>query len=120
MKEIEFEGYWSDKDKEIWQQTDWKSRNYDELPVEDMQDPINGIGYFYTPKGSFTKPVRFIKYIRANPIYPPYFGPIYDTELIEFMKQNNFCYPMYDGRKEGPYDIHDRFETSEISDRLSR
>lgn len=120
MRDPEFSGYWSEHDKELWQSIDWKARNYEEYPVEDSQDPINGIGYFYTMKGTLQKPVRFIKYLRPNPIYPPYYGPIYDSELLEFMKQGGFCYPCYDGRKEGPYDIHDRFESSDLADMLSR
>lgn len=117
---IEFEGYWSDRDKELWKSIDWKSRNYEDYPVDDIQDPINGVGHFYSTNGSFTKPVRFIKYLRANPIYPPYYGPIYDSELIDFMKNNGFCYPMYDGRLEGPYKLLDRFENTEVADMLSR
>ena len=120
MRQIEFNGYWSDKDKEIWENTDWKARDYKDLPVDDIADPINGLGHFYTTNGSLTKPIIFIKYIRANPIFPPYYGPLYDSELIEFMYNNNFCYPCYDGRKEGPYNIHDRFESSDVADALSR
>lgn len=120
MKEPEFSGYWSDKDKELWMSIDWKARNYEDYPVEDQQDPINGLGHFYTMDGSFTRPVRFVKYLRANSIYQPYYGPIYDSELLEFMRLGHFCYPMYDGRKEGPYNIHDRFESGEVADLLSR
>ena len=120
MRPIEFNGYWSDRDKELWQSIDWKARDYKAYPVEDTQDPINSVGYFYTTNGKFTKPVTFVKYLNANPIYPPYYGPIYDSELTEFMRKNHFCYPMYDGRKEGPYKMHDRFESNDVADQLSR
>lgn len=120
MNEPTFEGYWSDRDKELWKRIDWKARNYEDFPLDEVSDSINGLGYFYSNGGFIIKPVKFVKYLRANPIYQPYFGPIYNSELLEFMKTENFCYPCYDGRKEGPYDIHDRFETSDIADRLSR
>jgi len=103
-REPEFSGYWSDKDKEIWENTDWKARNYEDLPVEDTADPIASTGYFYSQHGSFTKPIVFVKYIRANSIFPPYYRPVYDTELKDFMKKGSFCYPCYDGRKEGNCD----------------
>ena len=118
MKNVEFEGYWSERDKELWQKTDWKARDYKELPVE--MDSLNLVGHFYTTDGEFIKPVRFIKYIRPNPIYSPYYGPVYDKELLDFMEKGHFCYPMYDGRKEGHYDIHDRFESNDVADMLSR
>ena len=115
--EPEFKGYWSEREKEIWQATDWKARNYEELPVED--DIINSIGYFYGLKNPVEKPLIFVKYIRSNPIYPPYYGPIYDSKLKEYMYENSFVGPMYDGNNEGNYQIHDRFETSELYNQLS-
>lgn len=119
MKEPLFEGYWSDKDKETWKNVDWKNRDYKDFPVEDG-DPIVLDGYFYTLDGHFTKPIKFVKYLRANPIFSPYYGPVYDTELLSIMENGHFCYPSFDGRKEGPYNIHDRFDDSELADRLSR
>jgi hypothetical protein len=116
---IEFEGYWSDKDKEIWMKTDWGARNFEELAVED-EEPINRTGYFYTMEGCVKRPIKFIKYIRPNPIFGPYYGPVYDSELLEFMKNGSYCYPCYDGRMEGPYKLMDRFENNELADRLSR
>ncbi len=118
MYTIEFEGYWTDREKSLWNQTDWAKRNYEEFPVED--DTIEGFGYFYSIDGMVKKPLTFIKYIRPNPIFPPYYGPVYNSELLEFMKDGGYCYPMYDGRTYGHYDIHDRFESSELSDMLSR
>ena len=82
MREPEFEGYWSETDKEIWQNTDWKARNYEELPVG---DEIVRPAYFYEKgKEPIQKPFIFVKYIRANPIYPPYYGPVMTRELIDF------------------------------------
>lgn len=115
---IEFEGYWSDRDKQIWLNTDWKARNYEELAVEDCT--FDGYGYFYSLQGKVEKKITFVKYIRPNPIFPPYYGPVYDSELLEFMKNGSYCYPSYDGRDVGPYSVHDRFEDNELADRLSR
>lgn len=114
---IEFKGYWSTRDKEIWENTNWKERNYEELPIED--DTFESLGYFYSENGTQIKKLTFIKYIRPNPIYPPYYGPLYNSELKEFMKEGNYCYPMYDGNLENNYQVHDRFETNEVSDILS-
>ena len=101
MREIEFEGYWSDKEKDLWQKTDWKARNYEELPVED--DTFEAEGYFYGMNFKKTMKITFVKYIRPNPIFPPYYGPVYTTELLEFMKNGSYCYPCFDGRTEGQY-----------------
>ena len=116
--DMEFKGYWSDRDKDIWQKTDWRSRDYNELPVE--EETFEGIGYFYGVNGNETRKMTFIKYIRPNPIYPPYYGPVYTSDLLEFMKKGHYCYPMYDGNDEGHYEIHDRFEDSNTADILSR
>lgn len=117
--ELEFKGYWSPEDKELWLNTNWSERNYEELPVEG--DEISEYGYFYSSKkGCILKPVTFIKYIRSNPIYPPYYGPKYTSELLEYMKEGNYCYPCYDGRQFGNYDKHDRFDDEELADMLSR
>ena len=119
MRELEFSGYWSERDKQLWQQTDWKSRDWEELPVED--DTFDSVGYFYSlQKGCIQHPVTFIKYIRANTIFPPYYGPIYTSELLKFMEEGNYYRATYDGHQAGNYDIHDRFETGELYDRLSR
>ena len=118
MREYEFEGYWSERDKELWEKTDWKARDYKELPVE--EDTFLGSGYFYSNSGIKARTMEFIKYIRPNPIFPPYYGPIYTSEVLEYMKNGGYVYPMYDGRQEGNYDIHDRFETQELYDILSR
>lgn len=116
--EIEFKDHWSNIERKIWKETDWKTRNYVELPIED--DTFEADAYFYGIDTKETKRITFVKYIRSNPIFPPYYGPIYTAELLEFMKNGSYCYPSYDGRTEGQYDIHDRFDTDELTDMLSR
>lgn len=110
---------WLVVDQELWLQTDWRARDYKDL-IADNQDPIDAVGYFYDENGSFTRPIKLVKYIRSNNIYPPYYGPLYDSELLEFMKQNNFYYPQFDGRTYGRYSIFDRFESADAYDSLSR
>ena len=44
--EPEFKGYWSDKDRKIWESTDWKARDYKQLEVEG--DTVEGILTFYS------------------------------------------------------------------------
>lgn len=119
MWEPEFKGYWTEKDKEIWQSINWSERDYKEFPVEDEEMPeLEAV--FYGIGTKETKKVTFVKYIRPNPIFPPYYGPVYNAELLEFMKEGGYCYPCYDGRTWGHYDIHDRFDTGELAERLSR
>ena len=119
MREMEFKGYWSSRDKELWEKTDWKARDYQELPVE--EDTFDSVGYFYDlQKGCINKPVTFVKYIRSNPIFPPYYGPIYNSQLLKIMEEGHYIRAMYDGHQAGNYDIHDRFETQELYDILSR
>lgn len=115
---IEFEGYWSERDKEIWNRTDWKARNYEDVPVED--DVIDGTAYIYGLDKEVKINLKFQKYIRSNPIYSPYYGPVYTPEFRKYKNENHLCSPCYDGRKEGPYQIHDRFESSQLADALSR
>ena len=114
----EFRGYWCERDKKTWEDTNWAERNYEELPIE--EDTFEGYGYFYDMNGVSKKLMTFIKYIRPNPIYPPYYGPLYTAELKEYLKKYDFCYPMYDGHDENHVQIHDRFESNELNDMLSR
>lgn len=117
--EPEFKGYWSERDKELWHATDWRARGYEDLPVEG--DTFEGTGYFYVIGTEVVKKrITFQKYLRANSIYSPYYGPVYDSQLKEYMKENSFLTAMYDGTMEGNYPVHDRFETSELYDVLSR
>lgn len=116
--ELEFKGYWSDRDKQIWQETDWRARDYDELPVEG--ETFEGFADVYGLPRDEKIRVTFQKHIRANPIYPPYYRPVYDSKLREYMKQHGLVTAMYNGNMEGQYDVHDRFETYELYDMLSR
>lgn len=117
--EIEFKGYWSDRDKTIWQETNWRDRDYEELPVED--ETFEGFASIYSLKDEVEKfKVTFQKFIRPNPIYPPYYRPVYDSKLKEFMKEHDLVSAMYNGNREGNYPIHDRFDTYELYDMLSR
>ena len=117
--EPEFKGYWSERDKQLWRETDWHARGYEELPVEG--DTFEGIAYIYGIGNEVVKrKITFQKYIRSNPIYEPYYGPVYDSQLKEYMKENSLLSAMYDGDMEGNYPIHNRFETDDVYDRLSR
>lgn len=118
MREPEFSGYWSERDKELWRSINWKERNYTDFPVED-EEPIKATGHFYSSNGEETKTIEFVKYIRSNTIFPPYYGPIMNSELREFMHENNYVGPMYDGREIDNYDVHDRFETQDLYNKLS-
>lgn len=115
---MEFKGYWTEYDKELWKNVNWEERNFEDYPIEG--DTFRSNIYIYGLGDVVTKEVEFQKYLRANPIYPPYYRPAYTSEMIDFMADNELCYPMYDGRMEGGYKIHDRFETFELNDRLSR
>lgn len=120
MREPEFKGYWSEHDKEIWQKTDWQARDYEELPVYE-DETFEALASFYgVGVKPIAKKITFVKYIRPNPIFPPYYGPVYTVELLEFMKEGHYCYPCYNGNTWGRYDIHDRFDTGELADMLSR
>lgn len=109
-------GYWSQADKELWCSINWQERNYEDYPIE--KDTINGKAYFYSNGRCDEKPVTFIRVLRSNPIYPPYYKPIMTRELREFIT-GTYVGPMYDGRVEGNYAVHDRYETQEIYNALS-
>ena len=122
----EFKGYWSALDKELWAKTDWKARDYKDLPVEDTITKRQA--YFYSMNDKTHKAnaaekllvIDFQKYIRSNPIYSPYYGPVYTSELLTYMNDNAYCYPSFNGDTEDGYPVHDRFESAEIADILSR
>jgi len=90
--------------------TDWAARNYSELEVP--EDSFEADAYSYTKGGNNKKNAKFVKVIRPNPIFPPYYRPV----------ENPFpgtVGSMYDGRKHGIYDIHDRYEDQSTYDALS-
>lgn len=103
---------WTDEDIELHKSIDWAARDYKEYPVID--DSFNGKAVCYsTEDGTVYQDCKFIKYIRSNPIYPPYYAP-------EENPFPNAVGPMYDGNHYGNYDIHDRYESQEIYDALSK
>lgn len=115
----EFDG-WSQEDIDLWEQIDWKARNYEAYPVE--SDSFRGHIVLY---GVFDNPVyipcKFQKYIRSNPIYAPYYGPVDPYFALQDYIDDGYKIidPMYDGRKHNGYQIHDRCETQELYDSLS-
>ena len=105
------ENGWTDEDIETHKNTDWAARNYMDLPIP--KDSFTGIATAYTDTGVQRVKCKFIKFIRANSIYPPYYAP--ENEPFK-----NVVGPMYDGNKYKTYDIHDRYESQDIYDSLSR
>lgn len=117
--EHQFKGYWSEEDKNLWESIDWKARNYEEYPVED--DTFTGSIIYYTDNGPVTNNgVTFVKVIRSNPIYAPYYRPD-DLDMYEHPMNidKTFIGPMYDGDMHGKYPVHDRYESQSIYDALS-
>ena len=103
---------WSDEDIALHKSIDWAARNYDEYPVED--DYIMSKAYLYGTDGNkVVDNVKFVKKLRANPIYPPYYG----TE--DFQPFKGYTNGMYDGHKHGIYYIMDRFEDWETNRMMS-
>lgn len=114
-----FEGNWSDEDKDLWESIDWKARDYEEYPVED--DTFVGNIIYYTDRGPVkNNGVTFVKVLRANPIYGPYYRPD-DLDMYQHPVDEKTYYlgPMYDGHTHNGYPIHDRFESQNIYDALS-
>lgn len=111
MKEAytDYDG-WSQEDIDLHKSIDWRARNYEEYPV--MDDTVDGIATAYTDEGTKRAPVTFVKHIRPNPIYPPYYKSI-DEPF------DGVVGPMYDGNSHGKYDIHDRYESQGVYDMLS-
>lgn len=121
-REVEFKGLWSEREKQLWKETNWEERDYEDLPIED--DTFLGTGYFYSNKGVNQAQVEFVKYIVANPIYPPYYGPIYSSSLLTIMEEGfdgeSYLRAMFDGHTHNDCKVHDRFETQEVYDALSK
>lgn len=113
-----FSDGWSEEDIELWKSIDWKARNYEVYPVDD--DTYLGTVSIY---GIYDFPVRraarFIKMLRANPIYPPYYSPDPQSEsdiLNEFSEEYQIVGPMVDGKKYHGYGVANRYETQEVYD----
>lgn len=106
------EDEWEPEDIELHKNTDWAGRNYRELPVPEDNFEHEVVAYGL-PGGTQRKKVKFIKYIRPNEIFPPYYAP----EVDAF---DGTVGVMYDGAgKRGKYDIHHRYETQDVYDALS-
>lgn len=107
----DYEG-WDETDIAIHKFIDWKARNYEEYPIPE-DSFMYDINLYSTDKDPEKRQVKFIKYIRANPIYPPYYAP--EEKGVE-----GYVGPMYDGDDRNNYDIHNRYDTQELYDMLSR
>ena len=105
------ENGWTEDDIKLHRSIDWKARNYEEYPVP--EDNFTGKAIAYgLPGGTREQETKFIKYVRANPIFPPYYG----AESTPF---EGTVGGMYDGRNHKTYQVHDRYETQEVYDALS-
>ena len=100
---------WSDDDIELHKSINWKDRNYEDY---DAGDSYIGVATLYGDGEPQESKVEFHKFIRSNPIFPPYYAPI--NKPFE-----HGVGPMFDGNTHGRYDVHDRYETQELYDTLS-
>lgn len=103
---------WTEEDINLHKSIDWKSRNYMDFPV--TTDSFVGEAILYGEGKDKLKNVKMIKYLVANPLYPPYYAP----KENPFKEYDNVVGPIYDGRKRGSYQIHNRYETQELYDTL--
>ena len=103
---------WAEEDINLHKSIDWESRNYMDFPV--TTDSFVGEAILYGEGKDKLKNVKMIKYLVANPFYPPYYAP----KENPFKEYSNVVGPMYDGRKHGSYQIHNRYETQELYDTL--
>ena len=119
-----FKGTWSEEDIELWKSIDWKARNYEEYPVEDEFDSFitGNVTVYGIENHGILIPCTFQKVLRANPIYPPYYRVL--PEDLDAIRDDYPDYalvgPMYDGNKHDGYKVHDRLETQEVYDVLTR
>ena len=102
---------WTAEDIAKHKEINWKERDYRDYPIP--EDSFTGEAIAHTDNGTRRARVKFIKYIRSNAIFPPYYAP-------EKKPFTGVVGPMYDGNKHGSYDIHDRYESQDIYDALSR
>lgn len=118
---IEFKGRWSEREKEIWKNTNWLARDYKELPVED--DIIEGIATFYNLTEKINVKAKFVKMIRPNPIYPPYYKlqkQSLPKDILDKISNELYVSLSYDGHDFNGYQIHDRIESQDVYNLLSR
>ena len=101
---------WTDDDIMLHKSTDWKARNYEDF---DTGEQIKGTVYIYREDGSEQLPnVTFHRFIRSNPIYPPYYKPVREPGM-------GLVGPMFDGRTHDRCEVLDRYESQEVYDKLS-
>lgn len=113
----EFKGTWSEEEKKLWESIDWEARDYEEYPVE--SDTIQGRVRFVGTDYGWV-PAKFVKYIRPNPIYDPYYAPVEEGKVKQILDQGGIVGPMYDGDSKNGYQIHNRYETAEVYEMLSK
>lgn len=101
---------WTDEDIAKHKEIDWQERNYHDYPIP--EDSFTGEAIAHTDNGTKRARVKFIKYLRSNPIFPPYYAPENNpfTDVVG---------PMYNGNKHGSYGIHDMYESQDIYDTQS-
>ena len=101
---------WTDEDIAKHKEINWQERNYHDYPIP--EDSFTGEAIAHTDNGTKRARVKFIKYLRSNPIFPPYYAPENNpfTDVVG---------PMYNGHKHGSYGIHDMYESQDIYDTQS-
>ena len=105
---------WSQEDIDLHKSIDWDANHYRPYDAGDaFEDDV----YYYgtNPEDTRVEKAEFHKFINANPIYPPYYAPVGQTKNDE-----KYTWSMYDGRKHGNYDKHDRRETYDLYTSLSK
>ena len=104
---------WTPEDIEKHKNIDWKELNYSDYEDTSDQFEYEVVLYDFNNRPE-RKTVLMSKYYRANSIFPPFYAPANNEKPFE-----NAVGPMFDGDTRGNYDIHNRYETQEVYDRLS-
>ena len=117
MDDSEFYGYWSERDKEIWKNTNWDALQSNSVFVE--EDNFDGEIYFYSTQECFTKPATFHKKISRDTNIPPHYIPVMSPTISFYMTGNGYAPPIFDGRTHQQYRIYDRYETYDLKNRLN-
>lgn len=115
--EPEFQGRWTEEEKELWKSIDWQARNYEDYIVED--DTFDGEVVVYGLGDPVYLPTTFVKHIWANPIYAPCYDPVDEDFVRDEFPNDSIVGPMSDGNKHNGYLVHDRYETQELYNILS-